>query len=117
MSNLIPSSFQRPAAQPTLDSQGEPVLAAPPTDCQMCRVTGTATFSAVGCYALVQARTAKTAAGRGLVVLGGLGQYLPGEAGQDDADYGSSDSGFLTVAAARWTQGERLGLGAPPKDA
>lgn len=54
------------------------------TDCQTCRITGTATFSAVGVYALTVARSqAKTRFGKATASAAGLG--------------------FLAIAAARWT--------------
>lgn len=45
------------------------------TDCQTCRITGTATFSAVGVYALTVARSqAKTRFGKATASAAGLGK-------------------------------------------
>ncbi|GAA5971971.1 hypothetical protein JCM8115_000567 [Rhodotorula mucilaginosa] len=96
MSNLIPSSF-RNSSQPEPSSSASPSVSSPRpasaataipqalyTDCQTCRITGTATFSAVGVYALTVARSqAKTRIGKATASAAGLG--------------------FLAIAAARWT--------------
>ncbi|GAA5821499.1 hypothetical protein JCM10212_001491 [Sporobolomyces blumeae] len=75
MSSFVPSTLRAPHPSAT---------PAYYTDCQACRVTGTATFSLVGLYALlVSRRQATSQLGKASASLFGLG--------------------FLAVAAARWT--------------
>lgn len=88
MSNLIPSTFSTRNGSP--EGGAQPTVPRP--DCQFCRISGTATFTAVGVYALFQIRASKTPVGKGAALLAGCG--------------------FLTVAVARWTQGESFGLDA-----
>ncbi|KAM0788373.1 hypothetical protein ACM66B_001513 [Microbotryomycetes sp. NB124-2] len=100
MSNLIPSSWSQHSQaneSPSSSSTGQTRARAPSTayqDCQMCRITGTATFTAVGVYALVQAQLqAKTRIGRGAASIAGFG--------------------FLAAAAARWHYGAPKSDGRP----
>ncbi|KAM0754749.1 transmembrane protein [Meredithblackwellia eburnea MCA 4105] len=97
MSNFIPSTFSRkdpspstapPASIAEVPSHLAQPQSTPYQDCESCRITGTATFTFVGIYSLAQIRSAKTPVGRGAALAAGLG--------------------FLTIAAARWTQGERI---------
>ncbi|GAA5887273.1 hypothetical protein JCM6882_002470 [Rhodosporidiobolus microsporus] len=85
MSSFIPSTFKNAPAPPTADQPTASLLpAAAYTDCQTCRLTGTATFAAVGAYAMTVGRaTQKTQLGKGAASLFGLG--------------------FLVLAAGRWT--------------
>ncbi|ORY79339.1 hypothetical protein BCR35DRAFT_304756 [Leucosporidium creatinivorum] len=83
MSAFIPSALASPTPQGS--SGSSPSTSLLQTDCKACRISGTLTFSAVGIYALVQARRqAKTGLGRGAASIAGLG--------------------FLALAAARWHQ-------------
>lgn len=74
MSNIL--SIFNPSPAPSSRSS---TVAAPPAsspDCLACRITGTLTFSAVGIYALVQARRqAKTGFGRGAASVAGIGAF------------------------------------------
>ena len=116
MSNLVPWSFRNSSqpdvaspesASPSVSSP-RPASAAPVipqalyTECQTCRITGTATFSAVGVYALTVARSqAKTRVGQSVASAAGLGKSSAQYAWSTRADW--LFTGFLAVAAARWS--------------
>lgn len=105
-SNLVPSSWQKEADEPsTAETHHSATLpAALYTDCQSCRITGTLTFSAVGLYALTAARgQANTRTGKGVASLAGLGQSVPQYREAVALLTRYLHTGFLAVAAARWT--------------
>ena len=120
MSNLVPWSFRnssQPDAGASSSDSASPSVSSPRpasaataipqalyTDCQTCRITGTATFSAVGVYALTVARSqAKTRIGKATASAAGLGKFsrLASVHERTRADWLST--GFLAIAAARWT--------------
>lgn len=74
MSNFIPSALSKSGQATVQDSDQAARLPAVYQDCQACRISGTLTFSAVGVYAIVQARRqAKTRVGQAAATLAGLG--------------------------------------------
>ncbi|SCV74105.1 BQ2448_6537 [Microbotryum intermedium] len=84
MSNLIPSTFrtaQTRSQSHATQSDSSPPL--PSTDCDFCRLSGTATFALVSLYAFNQARkTQYGPLGKTIALIGG--------------------SGFLAAAIGRW---------------
>ncbi|SCZ99123.1 BZ3500_MvSof-1268-A1-R1_Chr3-1g05825 [Microbotryum saponariae] len=82
MSNLIPSTFRSTQSQAPVRSGDSPGALAS-TECEFCRLSGTATFAFVSLYAFNQARKPPyRPLGRIVAVLGG--------------------TGFLAAAVGRW---------------